>query len=276
MRKLAWSMAGLSGAIFLAHYLLPATWLYWAILSMCVLFPLCWLMPREPKRRARLLTAGAALGFLCYALAVQTCLVPLQTLSTDEITVSARVTDYPVQFDYSTGVTVRITEPGLDRLQARVYAYDHSCDELRPGDEITFTVKLRPATTRYGEETDTYLARGIGLLGTVKSPPERTGVWRWRWIYFPKAISHRLQSLAETLFPADVSAFAEALMLGEKRALYAENLDIPLKNAGIMHLAAVSGVQYRIFGFYRIARKPVNSALFGTRVSECREKMRFT
>lgn len=235
-------MAGLSGAIFLAHYLLPATWLNWAALALAVLFPLCWLLPQKAKGRTRLLFAGAAVGFLCYAFAVQTCLTPLQNLPADEITVFARVTEYPIHFDYSTGVTVRITEPGLDRLQARVYAYDHSCDDLRPGDEITFAVKLRPATTRFGEETDTYLSRGIGLLGTVKSPPERTGTWRFTWLYFPKTLAHRLQALVETLFPADVSAFAQALMLGEKRALYAENLDIPLKNAGIMHLAAVSGL----------------------------------
>ncbi len=42
------------------------------------------------------------------------------------------------------------------------------------------------------------------------------------------------------------------------------------------HDLAVRGVQYLIFGFYRIARKPVNWALLGHRVSECRSKFRFT
>ena len=37
-----------------------------------------------------------------------------------------------------------------------------------------------------------------------------------------------------------------------------------MRDAGFMHITAVSGVQYLIFGFFRITRKPVNWALFGT------------
>ncbi|MBO5544060.1 MAG: hypothetical protein J5949_05450 [Oscillospiraceae bacterium] len=51
-----------------------------------------------------------------------------------------------------------------------------------------------------------------------------------------------------------------ALLLGDKADFYG---DLPLyasmRGAGFMHVVAVSGVQYLIFGFYRIARKPVNS-----------------
>ncbi len=242
MRRLAWTMAGLSVAIFLAHYLIPASFLRWAALAMLVLFPLCWLLPLQPRRRARLLIAGAAVGLLCYGFAVHTCVAPLSALPEDACTVSARVTEYPVRYDYSTGITLRLEDPKLTRLLVQAYSYDDSCDNLRPGDLIRVTLKLRPATTRFGEETDTYLSRGIGALGTVTDKPERIGHWNGSWIYFPKHLAHWLRQMTAKIFPADVSAFAEALMLGEKRALYAENLDIPLKNAGIMHIAAVSGL----------------------------------
>lgn len=235
-------MAGLSAAVFLAHYLFPASYLKWLVLSMLMVFPLCWLLPLEPRRRVRLLIAGAAVGFLCYSVAIQCVVTPLNTIPKDEISVVARVTEYPVQYDYSTGLTLRILDPKLTRLNAKVYSYETGCEGLVPGDEIRVTLRLRPATERYGEETDSYLSRGIAVLGTVQSTPERLGRWQGRWIYFPKQIAHRLQMMTDDLFPSDISGFAQALMLGDKRELYAQNLDIPLKNSGIMHVAAVSGL----------------------------------
>lgn len=242
MRRLAWTMAGLSAAIFLAHYLFPVSYLKWLALLMLVLFPLCWLLPNDPRRRVRLFVAGAAVGFLCYGLAVNRYVVPLQDFPEGEVTVLARVTDYPVRYDYSTGITLRFLEPTITRFQGKVYSYEHDCDDLKPGDEIRVTLKLRPATERYGEETDSYLSRGIGVLGTVQSEPELGGHGGLSWLYFPKHLAHWLQQQAALLFPSDVSPFAQALMLGDKQALYAENLDIPLKNSGIMHVAAVSGL----------------------------------
>ena len=242
MRRLAWTMAGLSAAIFLAHYLFPAYFLRWTVLAMLVLFPLCWLLPQTPRRRLRLLVAGAAVGFLWYGIAVHWYVEPLETLPDEERTVVARVTEFPAKYEPSNALTLRVTDPSFSGLRAKVYCYDQSCDHLRPGDEIRVAVKLRPATMRYGEETDAYLSRGIGIMGTVEGEPEVIGRWRWSWIYFPKQISHRLSEMTSELFPEDAAAFAQALMLGEKQALYAENLDIPLKNAGIMHVAAVSGL----------------------------------
>ena len=235
-------MAGFSAAIFFSHYLLPIEWLRWAVLGMLVLFPLCWLLPFDQRRRLRLLFAAAAIGFGWYWLVSDFYIAPLMDLPADEITVSARVIEYPSRYDHSTGLSLRITDPNLSHVRARVYAYHDGCDALKPGDEIRLTVKLRPATERYGEETDTYLSRGIGILGTVQDTPVLTGHWSFRWIYFPIEISHRLLTLTEQLFPADVSGFAQALMLGDKQALYSQNLDIPLKNSGIMHVAAVSGL----------------------------------
>lgn len=209
---------------------------------MLVLFPLCWILPLEPRRRFRLFVAGAAFGFLWYGLAVQSFVVPLSSIPDGEVSVSARVIEYPVKYDYSTGITLRAIDPEITKFRIKAYAYDHSCDELVPGDEIRVTLRLRPATQRYGEETDTYLSRGIGALGTVVEEPKLIGHWNGSWVYYPKLLAYRLQQMIAGVFPSDVSAFADALMLGEKQALYAENLDLPLKNSGIMHIAAVSGL----------------------------------
>lgn len=235
-------MTGLSAAIFLAHYLLSEDYLRWMSLAMLVLFPLCWLLPLEPRTRIRLLVAGAAVGFLWYGAAVRWYVAPLDHLPEKEITVTARVTEYPVHYDYSTGLTIKILDPQLTRIHAKVFAYEHSCDDFKPGDEVRVLLKLRSATERYGEETDTYLSRGIGILGTVQEAPELIGRWRGSWLYYPKQIAEHLRVTSARLFPSDVLGFAQALMLGDKQLLYDENLDIPLKNAGIMHVAAVSGL----------------------------------
>ena len=69
-----------------------------------------------------------------------------------------------------------------------------------------------------------------------------TGEWRWKILCLPKVLAHRVKATAEQIFPADAFPFAEALMLGDKRALYNAELDVPLRNAGIMHAVAVSGM----------------------------------
>lgn len=115
-----------------------------------------------------------------------------------------------------------------------------------PGDEITAEVKLRPSTQRYGAETDAYTSKGIYLIGNVKEGSlAHTGVWAHSRLYWPKTVAHALKASAQAAFPADVLPFAQALMLGDKTALYAQNLDIPLSTTGIMHTVAVSGLLWR-------------------------------
>ena len=245
MRKLAWAALGVSLAVFLSHYLLPQTARI-VLAAVCALAaPAALLLHGLNRKRLLLLVCAMAVGFGWYAVYANRVLEPLHALDgKTERTYAARVVQYPARYDRSVQLTLRLREPGLDRMLTRVYDYDpdDGCLDLCPGDEITVTLRLRSAETRYGEETDSYLARGVGATGTVLSAPEKTGTWKWSALYFPQRLSNRLQTVAAEIFPADVFSFAEALMLGEKRPLYAENLDIPLRDAGIMHAVAVSGL----------------------------------
>lgn len=243
MRKLAWAAFGFSAAVFLAHYLLRGAQPYWAAAAALLLLPIGMALRGMNRRRWLLCLAAAAVGFGWYGFAAQRVLAPLAALDGGaERLCHGRVCTFPVQYDYAQGVTLRLYEPGLEHMRTRVYDYSFTLGDLRPGDEITVRLKLRPGTERYGEETDSYLSQGICALGTVLEAPEKTGVWRWSVLYLPQRLSHRMQETAQAVFPADVRAFASALMLGEKRALYQENLDIPLRDAGIMHAVAVSGL----------------------------------
>lgn len=254
MRKLAYCAGGFSAAIFAAHFLLPSGCAYYGVLAAAALALVTLLLPGTTRRRVAVALLSAAIGFGWYGVCVSARLAPAQTVSADVQTVTARVTEYPVAYDHSYGLTVLLTSPDVPICRARLYASDAAAADLRPGDEITADVKLRPATLRYGEETDTYISKGIYLLGSVQDKTlEQTSVWKSSWCYWPKTVARSLKVSAQAAFPADVLPFAQALMLGDKSALYAQDLDIPLSTTGIMHTVAVSGLHLAfLLGFLRL------------------------
>ena len=253
MRKLAYCAGGFSAAIFLAHYLLPARWVLPGALAAVVLALVTFLLPGQTRRRVMVALLSAAIGFGWYA-ATAMRLTPALNVSGDVQTVTARVTEYPAAYEHSCGLTVLLTSPDVPNCKARLYAADAGAADLRPGDEITADVKLRPSTLRYGEETDSYISKGIYLIGSVQDKTlARTGVWSRSWLYWPKTVAQSLKASAQAAFPADVLPFAQALMLGDKSALYAQDLDIPLSTTGIMHTVAVSGLHLAfLLGFLRL------------------------
>ena len=243
MRKLAWFGFGFALAVFFSHDLLPLPALYGCALGAVLLSFGGLLLQGLNRRRWMLCLLAAAVGFGWYAFRAHRVLDPLSQLDgkTEQV-YSARVLDYPVHLDYSTSLMLHLYEPGLDRLAVRAYAHDESCDELQPGDLITVKMKLRSAEKRYGEETDAYLSMGIAAIGSVTEAPVKTGEWKYKILCLPKVLAHRVKTAAAEIFPEDTFPFAEALMLGDKRALYDAMLDVPLRNAGIMHAVAVSGM----------------------------------
>lgn len=254
MRKLAYCAGGFSAAIFLAHFLLPVRWVLPGALAAVVLALVTLLLPGQTRRRVMVALLSAAIGFGWYAAATAMRLTPAQTVSADVQTVTARVTEYPAAYEHSCGLTVLLTSPDVPNCKARLYAADAGAADLRPGDEITADVKLRPSTLRYGEETDSYISKGIYLIGSIQDKTlARTGVWSRSWLYWPKTVAQSLKASAQAAFPADVLPFAQALMLGDKSALYAQDLDIPLSTTGIMHTVAVSGLHLAfLLGFLRL------------------------
>ncbi len=253
MRKLAYCAGGFSAAIFLAHFLLPARWVLPGALAAVVLALVTLLLPGQTRRRVMVALLSAAVGFGWYAAAAMR-LTPAQNVSGDVQTVTARVTEYPVTYERSYGLTVLLTSPDVPNCKARLYVSDAGAAGLRPGDEITADVKLRPSTLRYGEETDSYISKGIYLIGSVQDKTLTcTGAWSRSWLYWPKTVAQSLKASAQAAFPADVLPFAQALMLGDKSALYAQDLDIPLSTTGIMHTVAVSGLHLAfLLGFLRL------------------------
>ena len=70
----------------------------------------------------------------------------------------------------------------------------------------------------------------------------------------PARLQHRLSETALSLFPADTAPFIKALMLGDKTELYRDKgLELRLSRAGLMHVAAVSGMHIAfLVGFLQL------------------------
>ena len=277
VRKLAWCCGGFAGAVFLAEYLLPPGALLWTAFGCALLALTALLLPGRSRMILLLVLLGAAMGCLRGWAQVRWTITPADALDGQTVNISARVVEYPDVYDTAEYVVVRLTQEGMPEVKCRLSSYDGGIASLRPGDELTAEVKLRSARFRYGERTDRYSSKGIFLLGVCKSQPVVTGRWGGAFLYYPQTLACQVTDQCRRLFPADVSAFLAALLSGDKTDLYADEvLYSQMSKAGLSHVVAVSGVQYLLFGFYRIARKPVNWALFGARSSECREKLRFT
>ncbi|MBQ9248995.1 MAG: hypothetical protein IJ179_01340 [Oscillospiraceae bacterium] len=276
MRKLATAALAFSAAVFAANYILPAVWLPVFAITLAIGGAALAAFHRKWLRGFVIAAIAAAVGLGLFYIHAQRTTVKARELDGTSCELTVRLLDYPQVYDSYCRASVRMEGEGLPRLNALLYDNDMWITGAEPGQILRFTGSLKAADTKYGEDYDYYNSRDIYLTINAKSAVAVVDRgFDLRTI--PVRLHHFLAQLAGRVFPQDVSAYMKALMLGDKSGLYEDpGLKLALTRAGFMHVVAVSGVQYLIFGFYRIARKPVNWALFGTRLSECREKLRFT
>lgn len=244
MRKLACAALSFAGAAALAHYLLPGgalLWLAGGLLLLCL--PAALLLRDTARLRALIICVSAALSLGWYAGYTALFVAPAAELAGQELSVTARVLDYPERDVGYASVELRIEQEGLPRVKAAVYDYDGLMPELRPGDVGQFSLEFIPALEKYGEETDRYSSRGILLRAYLAETPE-TVRRDWRsWLSFPMELAQLVRGSAERVFPEDVQSFMLGLLIGDTSGLYDDyELDSALSISGIRHVVAVSGM----------------------------------
>ena len=108
MRKLAYISTSFAGAIFAAHYVIPSGWLlvFAAIFAAAALISLLTKRPRS--KITALMLLFAALGLVCCRVQYLRTIVPAEALAGREITVEARVTDFPTEYDDCTALDVKL------------------------------------------------------------------------------------------------------------------------------------------------------------------------
>ncbi len=244
MRKAVWACLPFAAAIFLHQYLLPDRPVPWAALC-CLPFVGIGFLLRGRARLCVLLAAfGALAGSLAFWCQARFVLEPCEEHVGEIVTVSARVKDYPDVYERSEYVTVRLTQPGLPRVDCRLASYvPGELEELVPGDEFVCEIRLQSALMRSGQETDAYTSQGIFLRAVCTQEPEITGRWRFSFLFGPKKLARAVVDSCARLFPADSVSFMTALLTGEKGPLYEDgDRYYLLSEAGLAHVVAVSGM----------------------------------
>lgn len=257
MRKLAWFAAGFAGACLLCCYTavtlpLPAAAGCFALFCL-LLRPILRRRPRTVlraiARRGLALGLGAVLGWGWFFLWTAVFKAPADALDGQTLELTGTVASLP-RTSCTGGcingwsMTVEL-DGGFNAPDVLVYA-GNDWGELRPGDRIAFTARLRSSGQRYGADTTYYSAQGLFLLGYEKgelellSRPERTPLRFW-----PALCAGALKDSVSAAFGGEVGPLAAAISTGDKSGL-PDELYSALSRSGAAHMTAVSGMHISI------------------------------
>ncbi len=242
MRKLAIACGAFSAAVFLAQYVLPASWIFPLALILVlpgillILFKRRWLLPVIIALCA--LSAGFYAFGMCRMLTTQRA----HALEGQEIYTSARILTAPTSRNDWSRVEAKIRVDERTELRGLLYDYEGRLKNVRAGDMVKGRFSLRAADSRYGERYNSNPARGVFLIAYTRSRLYPAG-HRFTLAGLASELNVRLCERIRQVFPEDVSAFFQALMLGEKTDLYDDDaLHLSMSRAGLMHMVAVSGM----------------------------------
>lgn len=187
-----------------------------------------------------LIAFGVGLG--AFALHYTRTVQRARALDGQTLELRAELLDYPRESEDYCSARILITGDGLPRLQARLYGGAGSLAGLVPGQTLSFTGKLSAADMRYGESYDYYNSCDVYFTVNAKSAVSAAGEGG-EALFFPQRLARGIKSTVERIFPPDVAAFMQALLAGDKSAMYEDNaLQLAFSRSGFMHVVAVSGM----------------------------------
>lgn len=264
MRRLAWFSAGFAAACLWASYarLSAAPVLLAAALATLALA--VWL-PTRPRpgespillrrpvdrgplsrytlyqlsRRSLALYLGGVIALGWSAAYFALFRAPAEDWVGEDVPISGEAVSYPAPTSIG-GYSVTLhLDGGLFAPDALVYGPE-AFGELKPGDRVFCTARVKSSERAYGEETTYYTAKGVYLLaycggGAEITPAERVPVLLW-----PALCAHRLREGIYAAFDDVAAPIAAAVTLGDKSGLDRQ-LYSAFNRAGLMHGLAVSG-----------------------------------
>lgn len=241
MRKLATAALSFSAAVFLAQYLVPASWLVFC----CIVFAAPALIGLFFKGGARLrillICLGLSAGFIWSYAYTSVFFKPAEKLNGMTETVTAVVCSEPVATDYGSKALVKVNIDGALAVKTQIYTFG-GVPGIKPGNTVRFTAAFRIADTIYGEQTDTFVSRGIYLLANVRGEPELIDASE-PLSYFPIRLASALGRMIGTIFPENTAVLIRALLLGDTTGISKDTtLSSSLQATGTSHIVAVSGM----------------------------------
>lgn len=243
MRNLAWSAFSFAAAIMLCHYVVPDAARLWLVVPFIIVGLCAFLLRGNGRRRILLLCAFSIIGIVRYDAHVKENLGLENNLQGNEYRITAYIAEYPVVYDDYSKITVHLRTDQLPRVKMVLYDYDNDVKDLEPGDMVRTTVKFTSASISSGEETDTYISKGIYLRGSVTDDLKSYETLWGKYLFFPLYLSRDVQNAFDQYLPKRAAVFMKALVTGEKNSLY----DLPeiyhvMQEAGLSHVVAVSGM----------------------------------
>lgn len=209
---------------------------------VCVLAAALGMLLRGDRRlRMVLIALGLAAGLAWTAVYGMIFYAPARWLAGTQGTFTATVTTYPADTRYGCSLQATLhTGRGPD-VHTLLYASDEAFSTLVPGDRITFPAQLRLADTAYGEQTDTYRAKGIYLIASAQGAPTLESSASGSIRYWPVVFAQALKDSVSRCFDQNTAPLITALLTGDKSALPG-TLYSALQRTGLAHTVAVSGL----------------------------------
>lgn len=245
IRYLCCLSAGFTAATALAQYLLPES----LVLPFAVGVLLCGvllgvLLKGKARKRVLLITIGASLALLNNCFYVQRVQQHALALTGYDQTVSLRVTDYAEDCSgdgWGNDCRCRIRVRTEERFSAYLYASGEELYPLEPGNRLTLTADVMDAGHLNDDDIRSFTAKGMFLLlfadGAIHTERGDAGSIR----YLPRRICRRVQESIDRLYEGDDAGLICALLTGDKTRLSDDGY-AALSEAGILHIAAVSGL----------------------------------
>jgi len=209
---------------------------------------------------------SVAVGFLWCWVFTTVFVKPYWHLHDESVSIRTVVTDHPIARNpRGYRVDVSFKQEGSPPVGMRLYYNNEK--ELKPGDVIEVSARIRRTDiTDDGDKFDLLSSRGLFLSGSVSGSIDIVGSEN-NLRFFPKRLAERITVQIDELFPADVSHFMQALLMGKRDELYNDtSLSASLSASGIIHIVSISGMHIaflmgflalvirnkRLFSFYGI------------------------
>lgn len=240
MRKLMWFSLGFLAACLICALFLVDAWLIAGCVGFCVLFTLClvlgWKYPW--LNRAAAICLGLSLGLGWFHVYSNVQLGPAASLDGETVSLRIQAMDYGWDTGYGTAVDGRVT---VGAFPCKVRVYMEGTPDIEPGDVILgeFILEYAGAGEIFRRANGAFLTAYQAADAQLAKPMELP------WLCRPAIWRQELVNILENTFPEDTSAFAKALLLGERADLDYET-STAFRLSGISHVVAVSGLHVTI------------------------------
>jgi len=235
VRKLMWFTVGFSAACAGGAYLQYGVWI--ALAAACV----CKLTLCKNHREMVCILLGCAIGLGWFLGFDRLHLAPAREVDGQTMHLNITVTEYSRSGEYG------IIAEGKTKINGRSYSVQFYINEdisLAPNDRVEGNFTLR--YTGGGLESSTYhKGDGVFLLCYPKGSSTVIAGDKHTAKGFTQNLRVEILSLVDRIFPADTRSFVRALLLGDTADMPFE-MGWRLKNSGIYHIAAVSGMHVAV------------------------------